>query len=94
MLRKISPEDIPVGRGVKIPKLKEDLIYFADTTEAATEFIVPKGCTPKGVWQASYRMIRKLDLPLNVIQRGDRIFWIRKEEAAPGAATPKGGKGK
>jgi len=91
MYKAIKAEDIPNASAYKLAWYERDLNDFLETGYVACEIQIPKGRTPKLVYDGFQRAVRRTKAPVHVMKRGDRIFLLKKS-AAHGAATPKGGR--
>lgn len=88
MYKAIKIDDIPNANAYKLGWYEKDLNDFLETGYAACEVVIPAGRTPKLVYGAFQRAIRRTKAPVHVIKRGDRIFLL-KESAAPGVQDRK-----
>jgi len=91
MIKPIKLSDIPGRNVTKTPQVVDDLKDFMQTSAVAGEIRIPEGKKAKYMYAIYHNAIRRLDMPLEVMVRGERIFVVKKR-SAPGGGTPKGGK--
>lgn len=89
MLKPIKLSEIPQTRIIN-SLIAKDVKEFAEASWVAAEIVIPAGKTAKGRAGSYATMCKKLNVPVKVIQRGQRLFFVK--ESALGVAAPKGGK--
>jgi len=80
MYKAIKYEDIPSADAYKLSWYDDDLSDFLETGYAACEIVIPAGRTPKLVYRAFQRAVRRTKVPVRVMKRGDRVFLVKRKE--------------
>ena len=75
----ISKEDIPLGQKASYRENLEELRSFIESGMSTAEYILPDGINAPSRVACFRTAARRYDLPVDIIRRKDRIFFVKKE---------------
>ena len=90
MIEPIKLSDVPMRATNTANLVEKYLKDFWEPSAVAGKVKVPVGRKARYVTMSYRSAVKRLGLPILVMQRGNDVYVVKKS-AAPGAATPKGG---